>query len=97
MLLHMVEMAMFHVQRAITPKVGKSVLWLMCSAYCFIVLYICAKFCENILRGFQLTELARVHGRNGHVQCSKGKSRQTRVTARSARCLIVLLHLCEVW
>ena len=96
MLLHMVEMAMFHVQRAITPKVGKSVLWLMCSAYRFIVLYICVKFCENILRGFQLTERARVHGRNGHVQCSKGnnfKSRQTRVTARSARCLIVL-YIC---
>ena len=30
----MVEMAMVNVQRVITPKVGKSKLWFMCSADC---------------------------------------------------------------
>ena len=44
----MVEMAMFNVQRAITPKLGKPELWFMCSAYCLIVLYSCVKFGENI-------------------------------------------------
>ena len=42
----MVEMAMFNVQRAITPKVGKPELWFMCSAHHLMVLYIGAKFCE---------------------------------------------------
>ena len=50
----MVEMAMFNVQRAITPKVGKPVLWIMCPACHFILLYICVKFRENIPNGFNL-------------------------------------------
>ena len=37
---YMVEMAMFNVQRIITPKVGKPVLQFMCSASCLLVLYI---------------------------------------------------------
>ena len=36
----MVEMAVFNVQRAITPKVGKLKLGFMCFA-CLIVFYIC--------------------------------------------------------
>ena len=44
----MVEMAMFNVQRAITPKVGKSELRFMCAARRLIVLYICMKFGKNI-------------------------------------------------
>ena len=45
----MVEMAMFNVQKAITPKVGKPELRFLCSACRLIVLYICVKFGENIL------------------------------------------------
>ena len=45
----MVEMAMFNVQRTITPKVDNPELWFMCSAHSLIVVYICVKFCENIL------------------------------------------------
>ena len=63
-------MAMFNVQRAITPKVGKPQLWFMCSACCLIVLYTCVKFRENISNGFQLTERTQVHSRNDYVQCS---------------------------
>ena len=33
-----------------------------------MVLYICEKFQNNILNGFQFTEQTRVHGRNGYVQ-----------------------------
>ena len=44
----MVEMAMFNVQRAIPPKVGKPELRFMCSACCLIVLYICVKSRETI-------------------------------------------------
>ena len=41
---YLVEMAMFNVQRAINPKVGKPELRFMCSARRFVVLYICVKF-----------------------------------------------------
>ena len=44
----MVEMAMFSVQRVITPKVGKPELQFMYSAHLLIMLYICVKFHENI-------------------------------------------------
>ena len=44
----MLEMTMFNVQRAITPKVGKSVLRFVCCARCLIVLYVYLKFRENI-------------------------------------------------
>ena len=50
----MVEMAIFNiynVQRAVTPE-----LWFLCSAHRPMVLYICERFYENILNGFQLTE-----------------------------------------
>ena len=80
---YMVEMTMFNVKRAITPKVGKSDLLFMCSAHCFILLYIYVKFCENITKGIRIMELTRVHGRDGYVQCSKGNNsinRQSRVT-----------------
>ena len=53
---YMVEMDMFNVQRAITPKVGKPELQFMCSAHCLIVLYICVKFCEKILDGIRVME-----------------------------------------
>ena len=45
-----VEMAIFNVQRAITPKVGIPDLQLMSYANRHIKLYICVKFCENIER-----------------------------------------------
>ena len=70
----MVEMVTFNVQRAITPKVGKAELRLMCSVHCLIVLYICVKFCENITNGIRVMERTREHGRNGYVQCSKGNN-----------------------
>ena len=44
---YMVEMIMFNVQRAITPKIGKPELWVMSSASRLIVLYICVKLPEN--------------------------------------------------
>ena len=80
---YMVEMAMFNVQMAITPKVGKPELRFILFACCLIVLYNCMKFRETILNGFELTERTRIPGRNGYVQCSKGnnfKSRQTGFT-----------------
>ena len=52
----MVEMAMFNVQRAITPKVDKSELQFICSAHHLIVLYICVKFHENISDGISVME-----------------------------------------
>ena len=52
----MVELAMFNVQRVITPKVGKPELWFMYSAHSLMVLYICVKFRENISNGITVTE-----------------------------------------
>ena len=68
---YIVEMIMFNVQRAITPKVGKPGLQFMCFARRFIVFCICVKFPENILNSFQLTVCTQVHGRNDFVHCSK--------------------------
>ena len=45
---YMVEMALFNVRRAITPKVGKPELPFMCFAHHLVVLYICVKFGDNI-------------------------------------------------
>ena len=54
------EMAMFKVQRAITPKVGKPELRFMSFACCLLVLYICVKFCESISDGFRVMERTRM-------------------------------------
>ena len=55
---YMVEMAMFNVQRAITPKlkVGKPELRFIFSAHPLIMLYICLKFGEKISYGFRVVE-----------------------------------------
>ena len=55
----MVEMAMFNVQRAITPEVGKPELQFMCSARRLIVLYICVKFGGNISDVIRVMERTR--------------------------------------
>ena len=95
----MVEMVMF--KWAIIPKVVKPELWLMFSARCFIVLYVCVKFHENTSNGFQLTKRTRVHGRNGYVKCLKGnnsKHRPTRVMVHVfCMSFYSALHLCDVW
>ena len=56
----MIEMAMFNVQRAIIPKVGKPELRFMNSAHRFIVLYICVKFGENISDDIRVMERTRM-------------------------------------
>ena len=45
-------MKIVNTQRAITPKVGKPELRLMCSAWRLMVLNICVKFHENIVKRF---------------------------------------------
>ena len=62
---YIVEMAMFNIQRAITPKVGKPELWIMYSAHPLMVLHIYVKFRENITNGIRVMEGTQVHGRNG--------------------------------
>ena len=47
---YMVEMDIFNVQRAITPKVSKPELRFTCSARRLMELYICVKFREIITR-----------------------------------------------
>ena len=96
----MVEMAMFNVQRIITPKVGKPELRFMCSARRFMVLYICVKFLENITNGIRVQKRTRVRGRNGYVQPLNGnnsKSKQIRVMV-NVFCTPSngALHCCEV-
>ena len=56
----MVEMAMFNVQRTITPKVGKPELQFMCSECRLMVLFICMKFNENISEGIRVMEWTRM-------------------------------------
>ena len=52
----MLEMAIFNIQMAITLKVGKQVLRLMCSACHLMVFNICVKFYENISSPFKVME-----------------------------------------
>ena len=56
---YMVEMAMFNVQRVITPSVGKPELQFVCSAHHLIVIDIGVKFRENISKGFRVMERTR--------------------------------------
>ena len=67
----MVEMPIFNVQRAISPKVYTPVLCFLCFALCLMVLNICVKFHENISNGFDVTERTRVCGRNCHFSMFK--------------------------
>ena len=52
-------MKIVNTQRAITPKVGKPELRLMCSACCLMVINICVKFHENMSSGFKVIERTR--------------------------------------
>ena len=45
---YMVEITTYNVHRVITLKAGIQELWFLCSADCFVLLYICTKFHENI-------------------------------------------------
>ena len=71
----------------------------LCSACCFMELFIWEKFHQNIWNCFQLTERTGVHGRNGYVQYSIGnnfKNRQTRVTVHVfCTSSHSALHMCE--
>ena len=59
---------------------------------------------SKYLKRFQLTELSRVHGRNGHFQyflCSKGsnsKRRSTTATVVLVFCTsLIVLYICETF
>ena len=92
-----VEIAIFNVQRAITPKICNPEIWFLRSARLFMVLNICVKIHENILNGFEVTERTRVCGKIAILQCSKSNNSnrmQCRVTVPDwAHCLI-LLNIC---
>ena len=51
---YVVEMAIFNVQRAISPKVCNPELWVLRSAHLLMVLNISVKFHQNILNGLKL-------------------------------------------
>ena len=52
-------MKIVNTQRVITPKVGKTELWFMCSARCLMVFNICVKFHENMSNDFKVMERSR--------------------------------------
>ena len=85
----MVEMAMFNVQKAITPKVSKPV---VCKS--LIVLYICVKFYEN-------TEWTQVHSRNGYFQiyyvqrAAAPKEVNQSYRFLCSACCLMVLYICE--
>ena len=61
------------------------------------MLYICERFLENILNGFQLIERTGVHGGNDYVQCSEGNNSNSRQKKLpficSAHCLM-MFYIC---
>ena len=67
----MVEMAIFNIQRAITLKVGKQELWIMCSARCLLVFNICVKFHENMSSSFKVMERTRKLLTDTHTEKTK--------------------------
>ena len=94
---NIVEMAIFnifYVQRTASKSRLIRVMFL-CSACCLKVLYICEKFHNNILNGFQLTELTQVHVRNDYVQRAitpnVGKNR---VRFMCSACRLLVLYIC---
>ena len=50
------ETVVCNVQRGKTPKLYKLELWFLHSAYCYMMFYICVKFHEQIMNGFQVIE-----------------------------------------
>ena len=89
-----------NVQRAVTPKAGKSELRFLRFATYITVIYICIKFQENISNSFQVTEWTQIHYRKHYFQSSKGhnsKSRLTRITLlKFCTSSYDALHLFEV-
>ena len=53
-----------NVQKAETPKAGKSELRFLCFASFIMVIHICIKFQENISNSFQVTEWTQIYYRN---------------------------------
>ena len=70
---YVVEMAIFNVQRAKTPKVCNPELRFLYSAHHLIVLNICVKYHDNILNGFEVIVRTRVCGRNCHFSMFQGQ------------------------
>ena len=68
----MVEMAIFNVQRAITPKLCNPELRFLCYARSLVLLNICVKFHER--SGFEVTELTWVCVKIAIFQCLKGNN-----------------------
>ena len=66
-----IEMAIFNVQRAITPKVCNPELWFLRYKCRLMVLNICVKFHKNILNGFKVTKRTGVCGKNCHFSMFK--------------------------
>ena len=63
-------------QRAITPKVGKSELRIMCSARRLILFNVCVKFHENVSSHFKVMERTRkiVNTKRAITQKKKNQS-----------------------
>ena len=69
----------------------------LCSACCLMVLYTCEKFHNNISNSSQLTELTRVHSRNGYGQCSNAitpKVDKPELQFMCSACHIIVLYIC---
>ena len=60
------------IQRGITKTIHKQALWFLHSAHPHLVLNICMKFHEDILKGFYVLERTRVCHRNWYLQSSTG-------------------------
>ena len=68
------ETATYKVQRGITKKIHKQELWFLHNARRPIVLNICMKFHEDILKGFKVIGWTRFCHRNCYLQSSRGQN-----------------------
>ena len=82
----MAEMAIFNVQRAITPKACNPELRFMHPAHLLMVLNICMKFNKNILNGFEVHCAHRLILLNIYVKFHENISNGFQVTERTRFC-----------
>ena len=75
-------------QRAITPKVGKSELWFLCSACRLMVFKVCVKFHENMSRGFKVMKRTR------KLLTHKGQEAQKLENQSYGSCVLHVLSWC---
>ena len=87
-----------NVLKAVAPKAGNPES--LCFENCIMVIYICTKFQENIIKNYQVTEWTHIYYRNHYCKSLKGRNSKSRLTRVTVLVFCSLsynaIYLCEV-